>query len=249
MDYLRRLHPQHARRADAARPDLGALRAAAPPAPPVVAMGVARIAGDEVGPLLAAPGLDAAMPAAQMSTVRPAQIGPQFATPGALHGDRAAMQSTRAPMADARSARALSPSPLRIDGGAEVESARPEPAATAAATRADAASPSALREHSPSTPPERTDAPAAAARAAAPALAALPRLEPLPLRLSTTPLRPLQPAAHAAPAPPPVVHVSIERIDVRIPGPPAAAALPRKPRAGASQSLTDYLRGSGRRES
>jgi hypothetical protein len=40
----------------------------------------------------------------------------------------------------------------------------------------------------------------------------------------------------------PIVHVTIDRIDVRAPAPTQTALSPPKARRAASQSLTDYLR-------
>jgi len=124
--------------------------------------------------------------------------------------------------------------------------------------------------------PARVDPERAAAREAKPLAASDPAPQPMLSQRAPQPLRvPAQrtalpsvlPAAHETPvvrplsatalagralaptAPPPVVHVTIDRIDVRAPAAPARpSAAPRRARAP-SVSLGDYLRGpAGRRQ-
>ena len=133
--------------------------------------------------------------------------------------------------------------PQRLAADAELLAAAPAPASLrgrAAAERIDGA-PSAA------SPPANTDA--APIRQAPRALAAAPRDGATPPRVPRRPMSaPALAERHAAAAaePRPVVHVTIDRIDVRAPAAPARpAAAPRARNAAPSVSLADYLRQGG----
>lgn len=221
MDYLRRLHPRQAGRADAAVADLGDWRLAGMPQ-----------------------GGDASLDAAsRQSLLPPAAIAPAFSP-------------TAAALAVGPSART----------GATVREAHAPPRAAAAADRAaietDHATPAAAahatleaakpmdRRGAAAPPPTTHSATSSQLAAAAKAAPALPH--PRSPGTAVPPLRgdarALATRDHAADsAVPPVVHVSIDRIDVRIPAAPAPAAAARRPRAESNVgTLADYLRGDGR---
>ena len=113
------------------------------------------------------------------------------------------------------------------------------------AAKVDGASAPARREAvargEPAVPPARPRAAASATPAATRPAIAPPIANPLSPRTVAA-------RAQAAEPPRPVIHVTIDRIDVRTPAAPARAPAPAKPRAAApSVSLADYLRGSARR--
>jgi hypothetical protein len=99
----------------------------------------------------------------------------------------------------------------------------------------------AVARGEPAAPPARPRVTAPATPAAAQPAIAPPIANPLSPRTVAA-------RAQAAEPPRPVIHVTIDRIDVRTPTAPARAPAPAKPRAAApSVSLADYLRGSARR--
>lgn len=226
MDFLRRLHPRHAARADAAVPDLGAWRVAALP---LASVGQAAVATGPVPSELpvASPrspaDADAAnrsRPVADMAPLRP--VARQASSPAPSNTP----DSVRPAPADAR----VSTRPARVparrtqaavtDDPYEAPRLR-SPAATVAAPVVTASRP-APKSSPPSPQAPLTSVLSAGTRA----------LQWLADRPAAAPERP-------------VVHVSIDRIDVRIP--PAPAVTPRKPRAVSNVgTLSEYLRGHGR---
>jgi hypothetical protein len=113
------------------------------------------------------------------------------------------------------------------------------------ATRLEAQSPEGTRPSREALTDATPTAAHATVQAPAPPLVGHPRVSPLPLRAET-----VRDATRAAgPAAPPVVHVTIDRIDVRLPpaAAPASPAAARARPASAQPALGDYLRANGTR--
>lgn len=224
MDYLRRLHPRQAGRADAAVPDLGAWRLAGMP-----------------------PGGDASLDAASRpSLLPPAATEPAFS----LANTALAVEPLARAGATVREVHAP-PRAAAAAGLAAIETSHATPAATAHATAAAAKPTDRRGAAAPLLPPQAPHS-ATSPRLAVDAKAARALPQPSSPNTAVPPLRgdarALAARDHAADmAVPPVVHVSIDRIDVRIPAAPAPTAAARRPRAESSVgALTDYLRGDGR---
>lgn len=255
MDFLRRLHPSTATRPDAARlvpPAWGASAARLPAAAALPAIDPPSAADASHPGFSGRPSEQAASasPATQHDLPHDAHEirGDLPATPLAetVHaGPRrlpAARGQTAAPAPSTPSAPSASPAApasATASTGLAVPAAthgtRPQPAAPAPTVPGH----DGLVHPSPST----AAGPAPASRAAPPSTTA----RPAPVALTISPLRAqtLRDAAHAvAPAPPPVLHVTIDRIDVRLPpAPPAPPRPSSRPRpASGVPALGDYLR-------
>jgi len=226
MDYLRRLHPRQAGPADAAVPDLGAWRLAGMP-----------LGGD--ASLDAASRASLLPPAATEPAVSPTNTALPVGPP-ALAG-----ASVREAHAPPRAATAAGLAAIATDHATPAAAARATGAAAKPMDRRGAAT--AVLPPQASAPDSTTSPRLAADAKASPALP-----QPSPPGTARPPLRgdarALATGDHAADtAVPPVVHVSIDRIDVRIPAAPAPAAAARRPRTDSSVgTLADYLRGDGR---
>ena len=217
MDYLRRLHPAHADRSSAARLDAPAAIAAATPVLPSAACEAAAIASPTT--------------AVEARAARP---------------DPAPAQTTQRPPSE--------PS-LRAAPLTEVAAPRAVPNDRSAATPTARAPISAARlPVPPLLPPARATPPSVDARpvAATPLLhadarpsPAARRAEPSPVAVALQPLRP-DAVRERAPAdePAPIIHVTIDRIDVRLPSTAAMPPAPGRRRAAPTVgALGDYLRG------
>lgn len=224
MDYLRRLHPRLAGRAEAAVPDLSAWRAA-----------VLTLGGD------------AAIDTPSRASMYPPFAADHAAPPansGAVHGLRPATDELRGHGVDL---------PLRSNGREDRVTSEADPAAQFAATprAGPIAAPAAPRDagssaHSPRWMPAPQRSPDVAPAPASPTLPlATGRQAPPPIRHGHP--RPRAAVDESRATAPPVVHVSIDRIDVRIPPAPAAAAPRRTSAVSNVGTLADYLRGDSRR--
>jgi hypothetical protein len=231
MDFLRRLHPGHADSAAAARLDRAPRWATSGEAPQaaVVATPFVAPAPNDVRAARSHTDVTAPLRSAGTELQRPARPLPVAA---------AAAVAVAAPQRSNPAPSQLPDRPVASHDGKPIAGQR---ALSAAPGRVGAAPlgaalfehPRAVRETAPSTTPAE---PLARNRPT--------REPPAPLRAQA-----LQQAARAQRADAaPVVHVTIDRIDVRVPAPASAPAPTRKPRAASTAApLGDYLRASGGR--
>jgi hypothetical protein len=234
MSFLHRLHPGRALEPGAVRADIAPRFA--PPAPL---------------PAVAAVAWPAAAPAARAETAMPAErdvprppVEPMAAAP--------ATAPSVTPLPPVTVMKTPLPAPALPQH--ESDTAREPALAAQAAPASPAHAIERTVQHQSGSVATGAAAPAAAATPVVTVVApAGPRAVDTPVQRSNTarapsPQAPLRAAAvprtAAAPAPT-VVRVSIDRLDVRLPVEPAAAAPPaaRRPRSGAGPSLGDYLRG------
>lgn len=227
LDFLRLMTPRHS---DALRP-ASPLRRATSMAVEGEGFGDAPIFPDMASPM---PGEG---PQAQASTPWPS-------TPAATSS-----------IVDEASSAATKPSPRIVSALPNEGTAVSPSAATIRPLPADSAPLSSLH----AAPPAVLSPPLATPGHPAPAFAPIPTVAPSRPTVSAfvaemdRPLmdRPLSATALARftpnleKAPPPAIHVSIDRIEVRAPSPPAKAAANRTRPATSIPSLADYLRGRG----
>lgn len=249
MDFLRSLHPGEGRRADAARVDPGAWRARGPRVVSgVVSTADAAHAADGDGSVQAAL-LDAGPPRAPHADAH--------ASVQALDGTTAA-SARRDAAGPAEPAVRAAPASVARPGPIDRSAARASQTSVATASLASA-DPMSIHEDATAaaraTPAAPAESPIAAQRDVhALELGTLrvtlpPPVGPSPLQ-HTAALRrhedaaPASNSAGAADAAP-IVHVTIDRIDVRLPpAAPNAAAAPRRAREPRATPLADYLRGT-----
>jgi hypothetical protein len=238
VDYLRRLQPTRAEPSGAARVDLGSRFA---PVRTSVAPGLSPDGPwlDSPAPASEVTGADRPGPAAGRSPPPIAAPGSASRADAAAEPDLLHVPRHRQAAASPHASAALADpgQSAAADGSTPVPRRPPHRAATPAPQRAqpDAAAapslravalPSAIDAHPGAWPAARRPPPAA--EPAAP----------------THPLRPASLPAPQAAAAPPVIHVTIDRIDVRMPPAAAPAGPARRARPpAAAPSLAEYLRG------
>jgi hypothetical protein len=219
MDYLRRLHPSHADRSSAARLDAPVTMAATVALPSATVEALALPPGEVRATVPDVAPLAASQPPLTGPSPRAAPLAEITASRAVSRRPPAAPATPSQPMQLTRSALPLSVMAARATPSSIDATAQPAQ---------PAAAPLLMRAESPSSPAAR-------------------RHEPSAVALALQPLRPeavREREQATAAEPPPIIHVTIDRIDVRLPSTPAAStAQSRRRPASAVGGLGDYLRG------